>query len=91
MMRRLGTMLSMIRRGYQTDLSDEEWALIEPHLPSPKTTGRPHVHTPREILYAVVFFYVLRSSGAWRLLHHDFPPWKKRLAVRLYRTHVVCA
>jgi transposase len=28
----------------------------------------------REILDAV--FYVLKSGGTWRLLPHDFPPWK---------------
>jgi putative transposase len=32
------------------------------------------VHTLREILDAI--FYILRSGCAWRLLPHDFPPWK---------------
>jgi putative transposase len=63
-----------MRRAYQSDLSDEEWELIEPHLPAPKATGRPRLHPSREILDAVL--YVLRSGGAWRLLPHDFPPWK---------------
>jgi catechol 2,3-dioxygenase-like lactoylglutathione lyase family enzyme len=35
---------------YPTDLSDAEWSLLEPHLPVPKPRGRPHVHSPREIL-----------------------------------------
>ena len=64
-----------MRRAYQTDLSDAEWACIEPHLPASKATGRPKIHTTREILDAV-FFYVLRSGCAWRLLPHDFPPRK---------------
>src|ERR671921_788392 len=63
-----------MRRAYQTDLSDAEWSYIEPHLPAPKAPGRPRVHTLREILDAI--FYVLRSGCAWRLLPHDFPPWK---------------
>ena len=63
-----------MRRAYQSDLSDEEWGLIEPHLPAPKATGRPRLHGFREVLDAV--FYVLKSGGAWRLLAHDFPPWK---------------
>src|SRR3712207_1050968 len=37
-----------MRRAYQTDLSDAEWACIEPHLPTPKAPGRPRVHTLRE-------------------------------------------
>ena len=63
-----------MRKTYQTDLSDTEWARIEPHLPVPKAAGRPRIHPPREILNAI--FYVLRSGCAWRLLPHDFPPWK---------------
>jgi putative transposase len=64
-----------MRKAYQTDLSDAEWSWIEAHLPStPKTTGRPRLHDLREILDAV--FYILRSACAWRLLPHDFPPWK---------------
>jgi putative transposase len=63
-----------MRRAYQTDLSDAEWSYIEPHLPAPRTSGRPRVHPVREILDAV--FYVLKSGGTWRLLPHDFPPWK---------------
>jgi putative transposase len=63
-----------MRKTYQTDLSDSEWARIEPHLPVPKAPGRPRVHPPREILNAI--FYIVRSGCAWRLLPHDFPPWK---------------
>ena|SRR5215210_1224217 len=63
-----------MRRAYQTDLSDAEWSCLEPHLPAPKANGRPRLHNLREILDAV--FYVLRSGCAWRLLPHDFPPWK---------------
>ncbi len=49
-----------------------------PHraLPArPKAAGRPRAHPVRELLDAI-FFYVLRSGCAWRLLPHDFPPWK---------------
>jgi putative transposase len=59
---------------YPTDLSDAEWSCIEPHIPFPKAPGRPRVHTLREILNAI--FYIVRSGCAWRLLPHDFPPWK---------------
>jgi len=63
-----------MRRAYQTDLSDAEWDRIEPYLPTRKPNGRPRFHPLREILDAV--FYVVRSGCAWRLLPHDFPPWK---------------
>ena len=64
----------MMRTAYQSDLSDAEWKIIEPHLPDPKAPGRPRVHPLREILDAI--FYILRSGCAWRLLPHDFPLWK---------------
>jgi putative transposase len=63
-----------MRKPYPTDLSDTEWACLESHLPVPKVTGRPRIHNQRGILNAV--FYVLRSGCPWRLLPHDFPPWK---------------
>jgi putative transposase len=63
-----------MRKPYSTDLCDAEWACLEPHLPASKATGRPRIHSPREILDAV--FYVLRSGCPWRLLPHEFPPWK---------------
>jgi putative transposase len=63
-----------MRKACQSDLSDAEWSCLEPHLPAPKATGRPKMHTAREILNAI--FYVLRGGCAWRLLPNDFPPWK---------------
>ena len=63
-----------MRKAYQSDLSDAEWGCLELHLPAPKAEGRPRLYSLREILDAV--FYVLKSGCAWRLLPHDFPPWK---------------
>jgi putative transposase len=64
-----------MRRAYQSDLSDAEWSFLQPHLPVPEAPGRPRLHAFREILDAI-FFYVVRGGCAWRLLPHDFPPWK---------------
>ncbi len=63
-----------MRRRYPTDLSDTEWECIKPHLPSAKVRGRPRIHGLRQLLDAV--FYVLRTGCAWRLLPHEFPPWR---------------
>ena len=64
----------MASKSYPSDLTDDEWALLEPHLPSAKKRGRPRLRSPREILNAV--FYVLKSGCQWRMLPRDFPPWK---------------
>ena len=80
----------MARRAYQTDLSDAEWSYIGPHLPAQKTTGRPRIHSLREILDAV--FYVLKTGCQWRMLPREFPLWKTvlivctQMAIRLVRT-----
>src|SRR5918994_163943 len=64
----------MESKRYPTDLSDEEWCCIRPHLPEPTREGRPRLHGLRPILDAV--FYVLKSGCPWRWLPKDFPPWK---------------
>jgi putative transposase len=64
----------MYTQRYHTDLSDFEWAVLEPHFPPAQATGRPRRHTDREILNAI--FYLRRSGCAWRLLPRDLPPWE---------------
>ena len=51
---------------YPSDVTDEEWALIEPHLPPERNRSR------REILNAIL--YVLTTGCQWRQLPKDFPP-----------------
>lgn len=62
------------RKPYSTDLTDREWKLIHPYVPTAKPGGRPEKYPKREILDAI--FYILRGGCAWRLLPHDFPPWQ---------------
>jgi putative transposase len=62
------------RKPYPTDLTDKEWACIEPYIPKAKRGGRPAQYSKREILNGI--FDILRGGCAWRLLPHDFPPWE---------------
>jgi putative transposase len=55
---------------YETDLTDAEWALIEPLLPAPSRRGRPRTCL-REVMNAI--FYVMRGGITWRLLPSDLP------------------
>ena len=58
------------RTPYHSNLSNKQWEIIKPHLPSPSTNrGRKRVHSYREILNAI--FYLLRSGCAWRMLPTD--------------------
>jgi transposase len=57
-----------------TDLTDAEWALLEPLLPPESPIGRPRVHALRTILKAICS--QLRTGGAWRFLPQEWPPWQ---------------
>ena len=56
---------------YPSDITDEQWRLIEPHLPV-YPGGRPRTTDLRDVVDAV--FYVLRTGCQWRYLPKDFPP-----------------
>jgi putative transposase len=58
---------------YASDLTDEEWSLIEPLMPSPSRIGRPRKTDLREVVNAPL--YMASSGGAWRLLPKDFLPF----------------
>ena len=58
---------------YPTDLTDDQWALVEPMIP-PSAGGRPRKTDVRAVANAI--FYRLRSGCSWRLLPKDFPPFQ---------------
>ncbi len=64
----------MRRKRYPTDLTEAEWARLEPLIPQPKPGGRPPAHPRRELVNAMLWW--ARSGGTWRLLPGDLPPWQ---------------
>lgn len=67
------------RKSYPSDLTDNQWSLLETLVPKPKPGGRPPTYPRREILNAIL--YILRTGSSWRQMPHDLPPW---LLVYLY-------
>src|SRR2546421_8106116 len=61
------------QQGYPSDLTDRQWAILEPLIPPAKPSGRPRSVDMREVINAI--FYVDRTGCQWRALPHDFPPW----------------
>ena len=57
-----------------TNLTDEQWEIVESFLPSAKKRRRPRSVPLREIVNAI--FYIVVVGCAWHLLPHDFPKWK---------------
>ena len=59
---------------YDTDLTDEQWALIKRHIPRAKKGGRPRATSMRSVVDAIM--YVLTHGCKWRGLPKEFPPWE---------------
>ncbi len=64
----------MPRPRYPSDLSDAEWALLEPLLSRAEKRGRPPKWPARRVADAM--FYLLRSGCSWRMLPREYPPWQ---------------
>ena len=65
------------RKGYPSDVSDAEWALLEPLLSGPPRQdghGRPVRVDRREVVNAI--FYMLRTGCQWRYLSQELPKWQ---------------
>lgn len=55
-----------------SDLSDAEWAVLEPFFLSPLHVGRPRKWPLQRIIEAIL--YLLRGGLPWRILSPCFPP-----------------
>jgi putative transposase len=58
--------------GYPTDLTDAQWAFIEPIIPAQEEPGRPRTVDLRRVLDALM--YQARTGCQWRMIPLDFPP-----------------
>src|SRR5438093_11779690 len=63
------------RKKYISDLTDAQWAIVEPMIPPAKQStrgGRPRKVDMREVLNTL--FYLNRSGCQWEMLPHDLLP-----------------
>lgn len=63
----------MERTPYLSDLTDEQWVLVGPHILPAKPGGRRRSADMREVVNAIL--YLNRTGCQWRALPHDLPPW----------------
>lgn len=64
----------MSRRGYPSDVSDEEWSFVAPYLSLIREDAPQRNHDLREVFNALR--WMIRSGSPWRYLPGDFPPWE---------------
>jgi len=72
----------MKRNSYPSDLTDEQWLLIAPHIPPEKQGGRHREVDMRQITNGLL--YQSRTGCQWRSLPKDLPPWST-VAYYFYR------
>src|SRR6266576_26380 len=57
---------------YPSDLTDEEWGLVEPLIPPGKTGGGKRTVIMREVVNGLM--YILSTGCQWRAVPKDLPP-----------------
>ena len=63
------------RKQYPSDLTDEQWAIVAPLIPPPKSSprgGHPRTVDMREVLNTILSLH--RSGCQWAMLPHDVLP-----------------
>lgn len=65
----------MPRKGYESDLTREQYEAIRPMLENARKKTRPRQVDLYEVLCAIL--YVLKEGCRWRALPHDFPRWDR--------------
>ena len=60
------------RLRYPSDLTDEEWALVEPLIPPAKRGGNRRHVVVREVVNGLM--YILSTGCQWRAIPTDLPP-----------------
>ncbi|MFZ3217509.1 MAG: IS5 family transposase [Candidatus Acidiferrales bacterium] len=81
------------RRGYPSDVTDEEWAFVAPYLALCKEESAQRDYPLRAVFNALR--YIVRTGGQWRYMPNDLPPWtvvyqqtQRWIRVRCFETMV---
>ena len=64
----------MERKGYPSDVSDDEWAFVAPYLTLMTEDAPQRVYSLRAVFNGLR--WIIRTGAPWRMLPHDLPPWE---------------
>jgi len=59
---------------YPSDMTDEQWKVIQPLVPEPKWGGRPREADMRTVINGIL--YMVRGGCSWRMLPKEYGPWE---------------
>lgn len=65
-------MTAPTRKPYLTDLTDDQWDILQPHIPTSKPGGRPREVDMREVINTILDLN--RTGCQWDMLPHDLLP-----------------
>jgi putative transposase len=65
-------MTAPTRKPYLTDLTEDQWDILQPHIPTSKPGGRPREVDMREVINTIL--YLNRTGCQWDMLPHDLLP-----------------
>ncbi len=65
--------MSLSRKAYPSDVSDDEWALVAPYLTRVREDAGQRAHPLREVFNGLR--YVVKTGALRRWMPHDLPPW----------------
>jgi transposase len=65
--------MTIARKPYPSDVSDEEWSLVAPYLALMREDAVQRQHSLRELFNGLR--YLIRYGIAWRAMPNDLPPW----------------
>jgi len=63
----------MARKGYPSDVTDEEWQFVVPYLTLMREDAPQREHDLREVFNGLR--YIIRTGAPWRMMPNDLPPW----------------
>ena len=63
----------MDRKGYPSDVSDEEWAFVVSYLTLMREDAPQRDYSLREVFNGVR--WIIRTGAQWRMMPNDLPPW----------------
>ena len=66
---------TLLRMSYASDLTDEQWALLEPVFNAPGKRGPKHAPDLRQVVDGML--YISHTGCQWRFLPESFGPWTR--------------